>query len=90
VNNFAPPKKFAVNNLIFTSSIKVNTPGPEDECSWQNARRFTGEFRSGPGALMQRNSQSISPARQEGRDEPSIRLSIHQSPRVQLNKPIKL
>jgi hypothetical protein len=90
VNNFAPPTTFTVNNLIFTRSIMVNTPGPEDECRLQNARRFTGEFRSGPGALMQRNSQSISPARQEGRDEPSIRFSIHQDPRVQLNEPIKL
>jgi len=90
VNNFAPPKKLKVNNLTFTRSIKVNTPGPEDECCLQNAQRFTGEFRSGPGALMQRNSQSISPARQEGRDEPSIRISIHQGPRVQLNEPIKL
>jgi hypothetical protein len=90
VNNFAPPKKFAVNNLIFTGSIKVNTPGPEDESRLQNARRFTGEFRSGPGALMQRNTQSISPARQEGRDEPSIRFSTHQSPRVQFSEIIKL
>jgi hypothetical protein len=90
VNNFAPPKKFTVNNLTFTRTIQVNTPGPEDECRFQNARRFTGDFRSGPGALMQRNSQSISPARQEGRDEPSIRTSIHQGPRVQPNKSIKL
>src|SRR5665213_2977586 len=90
VNNFAPPKRFTVNNVIFTRSIQVNTPGPEDESCCLNARRFTEDFRSGPGALMQRNSQSISPARQEGRDEPSIRTSVHQSPRVQSNEPIKL
>lgn len=61
----------------------VNTPGPEDEFRFLNAQRFTEEFRSGPGALMQRNSQSLSPARQAGRDEPSIRISIPQSSRVQ-------
>jgi hypothetical protein len=90
VNNFAPPKRITVNNLIFTRSIQVNTPGPEDELRLLNARRFTEDFRSGPGALMPRNSQSISPARQEGRDEPSIRISVHQGPRVQPNEPIKL
>ena len=90
VNNFAALKKFTVNNLTFTRTIQVNTPGPEDECCALNVRRFTGDFRSGPGALMQRNSQSLSPARQEGRDEPSIRLSVHPGPRVQPNEPIKL
>ena len=90
VNNFAAPKKFTVNNSSFTPKIKVNTPGPEDEYRAPNARRFTGDFRSGPGALMQRNSQSLSPAGQAGGDEPSIRTSILQGPRVQPNHIIKL
>jgi hypothetical protein len=90
VNNFAPPKKIAVNNSTFTRSIQVNTPGLEDEYLTLNARRFSAEFRSRPGALMQRNSQSPSPAGQAGRDEPSIRRSILQGPRVQPNQPIKL
>jgi hypothetical protein len=83
VNNFAPPKRFKVNNSTFTRRIKVNTPGPEDESRALNVRRFTEDFRSGPGALMQRNAQSLSPASQAGRDEPSISTSIHQGPRVQ-------
>ena len=90
VNNFAPPKKFAVNNSTFTRTIQVNTPGPEDEYAALNARRFSVDFRSGPGALMQRNSQSPSPAGPTGRDEPPIRFSVLQGPRVQLNKSIKL
>jgi transposase len=72
-----------VNKSTFTSRIKVNTPGPEDECRSLNARRLNEEFRSGPGALRQRNSQSLSPASQAGRDEPSIRTSTPRSPRVQ-------
>jgi hypothetical protein len=64
VNNCAPPKNFTVNNSTFARRIKANTSGPEDEYRFLNVRRFTGEFRSGPGALMQRNSQSLSPARQ--------------------------
>jgi hypothetical protein len=87
VNNCAPPKLFTVNNFIFTCTIAVNTPGPEDECCCLNARRLTGDFRSGPGALMQRNSQSLSPASQAGGDEPSIRTSILQGLRVQNNEP---
>jgi hypothetical protein len=86
VNNCAPPKFFIVNNLIFTCTIAVNTPGPEDEYRFLNARRLTEDFRSGPGALMQRNSQSLSPASQAGRDEPSIRTSILQGLRVQNNE----
>lgn len=83
VNNFAPRKNLAVNNSLFTLTIEVNTPGPEDECRCLNVRRFTEDSRSGPGALMQRNSQSLSPASQADRDEPAIRTSVHQSPRVQ-------
>ena len=90
VNNCAPPKFFTVNNFIFTCTIAVNTPGPEDECCFLNARRLTEDFRSGPGALMQRNSQSLSPASQAGRDEPSIRTSILQGLRVQKNEPLKI
>jgi hypothetical protein len=74
VNNFAPTKKMTVNNSTFTRRIKVNTPGPEDEYENLNVRRLTVEFRSGPGALMQRNPQSLSPASPTGRDEPSIRV----------------
>lgn len=90
VNNCAPPKLFTVNNFIFTCTIAVNTPGPEDECRFLNARRLTGDFRSGPGALMQRNSQSLSPASQAGGDEPSIRTSILQGLRVQNNEPLNI
>src|ERR1041385_1287257 len=85
VNNFAAPNNLAVNNSTFTRTVQVNTPGPEDECQDLNARRFSVDFRSGPGALMQRNSQSLSPASLTDRDEPAIRSSIHQSPRVQNN-----
>jgi hypothetical protein len=82
VNNFAPSKILIVNNHPFTATVKVNAPDPDDEFVTLNARRLTQEFRSGPGALMQRNSQSLSPAIKVGRDEPSIRTSIHQSPRI--------
>jgi hypothetical protein len=64
VNNFADAKEFPVNNSIFTARLSVNTPGPEDESRFLNVRRFTEDFRSGPGALMQRNSQSLSPTSQ--------------------------
>ena len=90
VNNCAPPKILIVNNLIFTCTIAVNTPGPEDEYRFLNARRLTEDFRSGPGALMQRNSQSLSPASQADRDEPSIRTSILQGLRVQNNAPLNI
>ena len=79
-------EKMTVNNPTFTRIMPVNTPGPEDEYLGLNARRFQEDFRSGPGALMQRNSQSLSPARHTGRDELSIRTSIHQGPRVQPNE----
>jgi hypothetical protein len=82
VNNFAAQKNFVVNNFTFTHTVQVNAPGPEDECRFLNARRLRKDFRSGPGALMQRNSQSLSPASATDRDEPAIRTSIHQSPRV--------
>src|SRR5271167_330530 len=83
VNNFAPPEKTAVNNRTFTRRVGVNTPGPEDESRCPNVRRFREDFCSGPGALMQRNSQSLSPVGQAGRDELSRRTSIPQGPRVQ-------
>src|SRR5882762_4460120 len=83
VSNFAAPKNLAVNNSTFTRTVQVNTPGPEDEYRYLNARRFSRDFRSGPGALMQRNSQSLSPDSPTGRDEPAIRTSIRQSLRVQ-------
>jgi hypothetical protein len=89
VNNFAPPKIFDVNNFAFTRIVQVNTPGLEDECRYLNARRLSRDFRSGPGALMQRNSQSLSPASQAGRDELAIRTSIRQSPRVQTTNILK-
>ncbi len=74
VSNFAPPEKSFVITPDFTVKVMVNTPGPEDEYRLLNSRSLHEDFRSGPGALMQRNTQSLSPAGQSGRDEPAIRL----------------
>jgi hypothetical protein len=81
VNNFAVAENMICERLPFRQKM-ASTLGPEDESLILNARRLLTEFRSGPSALTQRNTQEPFARKLSLRRRTTIRSSIRPGPRA--------